>query len=65
MNPLMVHLLIVLMYGTGQWQEENFVRFYDKIEIAMNKEVIDLNDVQLVVDAYHAEIPWVQTEEEA
>ena len=59
MNPLIAHLILALMSGTGQWQESQFFHFYEQVDHIIYKEVVDLKDIEDIVEAFNKEQPWI------
>lgn len=55
MSPIIANLMIALLAGTGHWQEDQFIHFFEQIDPIMSKEEVTLDDVNFVVDMYREE----------
>ena len=55
MSPIMANLIMALLAGTTTWHEEQFIHFFETIDVVLNKNEVDLEDVNYIVDMYREE----------
>lgn len=53
MTPLIAHLLIALLSGTSNWPDAKYEQFYEQIHCVMEKEPVDLKDIEVIVNAFN------------